>query len=114
MDYIIEGGASVADEIFMGRFTKKLYDGLTQCAADPEVVGFKSIACYRTGLDITPNPDEHSMDKSLIMTLLKYEVTKTIRLADKVVNDVIVNMTLKIAGECGKPGTHLLLQRPFL
>lgn len=105
MDNIIEGGASVAGSMLMGRFTHKLHESLEQCAADPEVVGFKSIACYRTGLDINPSPDDHDMDKTLIMTLLKYEVTKSIRLADKSVNDVIVNMTLRVAGECGKPGT---------
>lgn len=113
MDNIVERDASVADAILMGRFTQMLHDGLKQCASDPEVVGFKSIACYRTGLDIDPNPDNLAMDKPLIMTLLKYEVTKTIRLADKAINDVIVNMTLQIAGECGKPGMDSMMHLIF-
>lgn len=104
MDQVIQSGIGVNGEGLIERFKRDLHGSLQQCALDPEVVGFKSIACYRTGLDISTNPDLNAMGKDIVITLLKYEVTKTLRLADKSINDVIVTMTLKIAGECGKPG----------
>ncbi|CAL1697878.1 unnamed protein product [Somion occarium] len=103
MDDIIRTGSAVDGPALVGRFKQHLHGALSQAATDPEVVGFKSIACYRAGLDIDPNPDLGALDRNLVMTLLRYEVTKTLRLSDKAINDVVVNMTLRVAGECGKP-----------
>lgn len=91
-------------------FRSELARALEKSSADPEVVGFKSIACYRTGLDIavmnTEDPQAHPqvIEQSITMIYLKYEATRTLRLADKVLNDYIVNKTMHIAAKCGKPG----------
>ncbi|KAI0712749.1 hypothetical protein C8T65DRAFT_708002 [Cerioporus squamosus] len=61
-------------------FVRKFNGFLKASAADPEVVGFKSIACYRTGLD------------RAIMTMLLH------------INNFIVNMTMRTSAEREKPG----------
>ena len=80
---------------------------LKASAADPEVVGFKSIACYRTGLDISTSQDPSTIERAIMTMLLVYVAKRDFRLADKPINDFIVNMTMRISGECGKPGTSL-------
>lgn len=88
---------------------KVFEDGLTAAfqasAADPEVAGFKSIACYRTGLDISLTRDVSAIERAMMTQLLVYVSKRSLRLADKTINDYVVNMTMRIAGECGKPGT---------
>lgn len=88
-------------------FSGKLNHTLADLAADPEVVAFKSIACYRTGLDISVTQDSHAIEMSLVQICLHYAATKTLRLADRVLNDFIVCATLHIASACGKPGSVL-------
>ncbi|ODA76791.1 hypothetical protein RJ55_07306 [Drechmeria coniospora] len=48
-----DGDADEAFRTFARRFDSALADAL----ADPVVVGFKSVICYRTGLAIPPTPD---------------------------------------------------------
>lgn len=91
-------------------FRSELTRALQESGADPEVAGFKSIACYRTGLDIAVvpdlNDDDHftQVEQCVTMVYLKYEATRALRLADKALNDYIVNLTLQVAGNYGKPG----------
>lgn len=91
---------------FRAQFTR----ALEETAADSEVVGFKSIACYRTGLDVAVQQNDEqeeyfqAVEQCLTMVYLKYEATRTLRLADKALNDYIVNKTLRAASQCGKPG----------
>ena len=42
-----------ADDVF-GAFRDAFGIAVQQAIDDPEVVGFKSVICYRTGLDIAP------------------------------------------------------------
>lgn len=91
--------------VLFSDFSDQLKASLTNSARDPEVVAFKSIACYRTGLDIATRHDTNELERVLIGITLRFEMTKTIRLADKVFNDFVVCTTLRIAGENGKPGT---------
>ena len=86
------------------KFTKDLTQSLQASAADPEVAGFKSIVCYRTGLDISTNPDTTAIERLVIGLILVYMSKGVLRLAEKALNDYIVNVTMKVAGECGKPG----------
>ncbi|KAI0072172.1 hypothetical protein K474DRAFT_441712 [Panus rudis PR-1116 ss-1] len=102
MESIIGSGA-VDPSHFMHTFKNQFIAVLRQSAADPEVAGFKSIACYRTGLDISPMPSVNELEKGLTMILLRYEATRTLRLADKVINDYVVHLTLQTAGEFQKP-----------
>lgn len=85
-------------------FVDSLHTTLQAYGNDPEVVGFKSIACYRTGLDIQVMQEGHKIEQCLTMVMLRYEVTKTMRLADKHLNDYVVNVALHVSSECGKPG----------
>ncbi|KAH9915319.1 amidohydrolase-domain-containing protein [Fomitopsis serialis] len=84
-------------------FEAKLTAQLKSSAADPEVVGFKSVACYRTGLDISVNQDFANLEVGVVQLALRYETTRTMRLSEKAVNDYVVTAALRIAGECGKP-----------
>ncbi|PSR73001.1 hypothetical protein PHLCEN_2v11105 [Hermanssonia centrifuga] len=87
---------------FLASFSR----ALEESAADPEVVGFKSIACYRTGLNVVPDvndEDGNRVEQCVTVVMLRYEVTRTLRLADKALNDYIVNSTMRVAGKCGKP-----------
>lgn len=92
----------------MGDFVEKFKAYLADAARDPEVVGYKSIVCYRTGLDVAVKHDSNELERILIGITLRYEMTKTLRLAEKALNDYVVCATLRVAGECGKPGTFLL------
>ncbi|OBZ74438.1 Protein fluG [Grifola frondosa] len=93
----------VDPKTILSTFTARLTSELTACVMDTEVAGFKSIACYRTGLDIVVQLDTPGLERSLVPIILRYETTKTLRIADKIMNDFIVNTTLRIAGEGGKP-----------
>ncbi|KAK7030689.1 CBM1 domain-containing protein [Favolaschia claudopus] len=84
-------------------FNSSFKASVTDSANDGHVAGFKSIACYRTGLDVSTADSMESIMKSLEDVLTMYRETGTLRLAHKVFNDHIVRMTLEISGECGKP-----------
>ncbi|KAJ7760482.1 amidohydrolase-domain-containing protein [Mycena metata] len=77
---------------------------LNENANDENVVGFKSIACYRTGLDIAPAAESETSILACLKDVLQtYQTTGKLRLAHKSLNDSIVRMALTISGECGKP-----------
>ncbi|THH29290.1 hypothetical protein EUX98_g4877 [Antrodiella citrinella] len=84
-------------------FIDRLTEAIQEAANNPEVVGFKSIACYRTGLDIAVTSHREEIERSIMGIVLRYATTKKLRLADKPINDMIVLTTLRIAGQCGKP-----------
>ena len=95
---------------YCGMFIDRLTAAIQAAANDPEVVGFKSIVCYRTGLDVSPNVYADDTERTLMMVVLRYEMTKKLRLADKPLNDMIVVTTLRIAAQCGKPGMLIQLR----
>ena len=98
--------SNVSPGPLLEQFENEFWAALTACAADPEVVGFKSVACYRTGLDVAPVPEKISVLERSVMTLtLVYAARRNLRLADKALNDYVVNKTMRISAECGKPGT---------
>lgn len=82
-------------------------------AIDPEVVAFKSIACYRTGLDISTFDRNTTQEVEKAFNLVMQDYQKTgngkIRLAHKAFNDHFVRITMTIAGKHDKPGGLLLL-----
>lgn len=90
-------------------FAPKLVAELSACAADPEVVAFKSVACYRTGLDISVTQEFPDLEVGIVQLALRYETTRVMRLSEKAVNDFVVISALRIAGEHGKPGMGLRL-----
>ncbi|KAI0651348.1 amidohydrolase-domain-containing protein [Trametes meyenii] len=87
-------------------FVPSLEAALRAAAADNEVVGFKSIACYRTGLDVAVMSSLDSdvpLEQLLTRLSLIYMSSGTLRLQDKKFNDYVVNLAMRIAGEAGKP-----------
>lgn len=102
LDAQIHSG-SLTPMTMLQTFTAKLTSDLEAAARDPLVAGYKSIACYRTGLDITLTQDPAALEMAMTAIALQYSTAKTLRLADKALNDLVVNLALRIAGECGKP-----------
>lgn len=102
-------------------FFDQLNTSLTNSCLDPDVVAFKSIACYRGGLNIRtrsvlgissaefPTDDNHlylheTMVQSLLQVLRQLKEEGRIRLAHGVINEWIVHWALRVAGEYGIPG----------
>jgi len=87
--------------IFLQSFLKSLMDS----ARDPDVVGFKSVICYRTGLDISVTMREKldSRAEAFLDYITNGKTTGNWRLASKPLNDMVTNLAVQISGECGKP-----------
>jgi hypothetical protein len=83
------------------KFTELFLRSLVQCAKDPDVVGFKSVVCYRTGLDIsfTAKDKMESKSESFIEYLTNANKTGSFRLEKKTLNDMICNLALHVSGE---------------
>ncbi|KAJ5594339.1 uncharacterized protein N7459_000547 [Penicillium hispanicum] len=78
-------------------FRQQFLDALGRAMDDPEVVGFKSVICYRTGLDIDPHSsDESLLTASLHRTLDSGTRKSGYRVEDKPLNDWLVQQTLKL------------------
>ena len=74
-------------------------------------MGFKSVIAYRTGLNITVNPDGTSgVERSVLAAVSSWNGqdegsrSGALRLADKALNDFVVCTALSIATEFRKPG----------
>lgn len=90
----------------------ELSEKLKQSAEDVNVVGFKSVVCYRSGMAVSLGIDgiaslEEQHDE-LFMAFSRvfqaHQGLTNIRLQEKALNDYVVRMTLRIAGMYGKPG----------
>jgi predicted TIM-barrel fold metal-dependent hydrolase len=68
-----------------------------------EVVGFKSIVAYRTGLDVAFTPDEDAASSAFVPLRRQVERGEPMRLAAKPLNDWIVRETLDQAACSGRP-----------
>ncbi|KAI5994356.1 hypothetical protein EDD15DRAFT_2259946 [Pisolithus albus] len=84
--------------------TVNFEERIVTCANDDDVVGFKSIACYRTGLDILPSGADEDVEKSLLEAWTEYDTTDKFRLKHKALNDYLVRIVLRVAGQYKKPG----------
>jgi hypothetical protein len=82
---------------------------LVASAEDPNVAGFKSVVCYRTGLDVSAVPDPSAEAAALDTGRARFfpSMGVPLRVADKPLNDLVVRMTLEVAAEYSKPGTSL-------
>lgn len=87
------------------QFTQSYLRVLVDSAKRPEVVGFKSVICYRTGLDIAVTTKEKldSRTDSFVAYLENGNKTGNWRLASKPLNDMITNLAIHVAGEVGIP-----------
>lgn len=79
---------------------------LTARARDPNVVAFKSIICYRTGLNLEMNLERcaDGVASYIVSLRKKFDETGTVRIAHAGLNSLIVHTALLIAGRFNKPG----------
>ncbi|CAG8448898.1 10008_t:CDS:10 [Ambispora leptoticha] len=96
------------EDIDLSRFGSLLREKLIELAKDDNVVAFKSIAAYRTGLNINAHKEENpKIEDALIEILQKSRSNKSqlqpVRIDEKVVIDFIVNIGIKIASDFKKP-----------
>lgn len=90
--------------IFLKKFSEKLRDRLEANAKDSNVAGFKSVVCYRTGLEVSTVPNRSMEASALFDTFSQSRSNVPLRLANKPLNDLVVRTTLEIAAEYNKPG----------
>lgn len=88
----------------LNNFTTGIRAALVAHAQDPHVAGFKSIVCYRTGLDVSMYSSQAGLKFSLLDVFKMLQAGNKIRLAHKDLNDLVVRTTLEVAGEYQKPG----------
>ncbi|KAL2867043.1 extracellular developmental signal biosynthesis protein FluG [Aspergillus lucknowensis] len=70
---------------------------ISEAIADPAVVGFKSVICYRTGLDVQPTDDGDAQRllQSFARTISQ-ATGSTPRVEDKPLNDWLIRQTLDL------------------
>ena len=90
-------------------FRSALHTTLRDLARRPVVVGFKSVVCYRTGLNVSLNcGDSSSIEEAIITAVSSWKEnaggSAVLRLANKSLNDFVVCIALSIAAEFNKPG----------
>ncbi|KJA22191.1 hypothetical protein HYPSUDRAFT_41369 [Hypholoma sublateritium FD-334 SS-4] len=98
--------ASSADDDFdlLSKFEVLFKKKLSNLADSSDVVGFKSIVCYRTGLDVSLSSAEKEKEDAIEELWKSYHSNDgRIRLAHKVLNDEVVRIALTVAGEKGIP-----------
>ncbi|KAJ5162208.1 hypothetical protein N7492_007600 [Penicillium capsulatum] len=84
-------------ESVWSQFRQQFLDVLSSAMDDANVVGFKSVICYRTGLDVDPHSgDEALLTASLHRTLDSGTRSTGYRVEDKPLNDWLVQQTLKL------------------
>jgi hypothetical protein len=89
--------------MLLTRFSEELRARLVASAKDPNVAGFKSVVCYRTGLDVSAVPDHAAESAALFNAYKHFQPNVPPRLADKPLNDLVVRTTLEVAAEHNKP-----------
>lgn len=87
-----------------GIFEKVLADfdaAIRDAIADPEVVGFKSVICYRTGLDVPATPDVAAAKASFeqIVASGKPEDELPVRVQHPGLNDLILHRAAELISE---------------
>ena len=87
------------------KFLQLYLKNLVEAARDPEVVAFKSVICYRTGLDIEITMKERLDSRAEVFLdyIREGKRTGNWRLASKPLNDMVTNIACQIGGEYGKP-----------
>ncbi|OKL63189.1 Protein fluG [Talaromyces atroroseus] len=77
-------------------FLSEFHKHIEQYLMEPNVVAFKSVICYRTGLDIKVNSSEAAFKESFQRLL---RIGAPFRISDKSFNDLLVTTTLQIIEE---------------
>ncbi|KAG1744379.1 amidohydrolase 2 [Suillus lakei] len=91
-------------DILCDTFLKEFTTYMDEAAVDDHVVGYKSIACYRTGLDVDPEPcSADELHQCLVSVSEQFKETGSIRFEHKALIDHLVKIVLDIASKCRKP-----------
>jgi hypothetical protein len=102
----VKTGKSLEAGSLLDMFRKSLVETLENDAANTDVVGFKSIVCYRTGLDVALSNSAEEQEQALLEIFGEYAKTGSLRLNHKPLNDEVVRITLTVAGNHNKPGNE--------
>ncbi|KAG9288294.1 hypothetical protein G9A89_021325 [Geosiphon pyriformis] len=105
-DIVLNLGQNPPRENLLQKFEDTLKEQLIVLAKSNEVVAFKSVAAYRTGLSIEIQVDRDQVSRSLMELSSKsesFQNSQPLRINDKALIDFIVNLGIKIAKEYGKP-----------
>jgi hypothetical protein len=88
----------------LNRFSAVLRAHLVERAKDPDVAGFKSVVCYRTGLDVSIVSESAAEIEALRSVSGRFSLDVPLRLEDKPLNDLVVRTVVEVAAEHNKPG----------
>lgn len=88
------------DDVF-DKVLAEFDEAILESISDPEVVGFKSVICYRTGLDIAPVVDWTLAKESFneLVSKLRAEPGESARLQHAGLNDLIVHRAAGLISE---------------
>jgi hypothetical protein len=104
---MVERALDVIDDLdhLLDQFNVLLSQILEEAAATDDVAGFKSIACYRTGLNVSLTGESDEIKESITQLYSMLRGSGRLRIAHKPLNDHVVRTTLHIAGKHKKPGS---------
>lgn len=94
-------------EELLTEFERQLRLKLTKSMIDSEVVGLKSIVCYRSGLNVSMMGSKEDTEAALRNVCKAFKASGKVRIAQKALNDEVVRIALEIAGKHGKPGENI-------
>lgn len=88
------------------QFTSKFRDHLEGVVSESngKVVGFKSIICYRTGLNVSLTDADETIASTLNDVFSMYRQSHLVRLQHKPLNDYVLRLALELCRDIGKPG----------
>jgi hypothetical protein len=100
--------SNTAERELFDRFTSAFQDHLRKLISEPNsrVVGFKSIICYRTGLDVSLSDPPGIVISAFRDVLFLHRQADSVRLQHKPLNDYILRLALEVCKETGKPSTY--------
>ncbi|KAL4897521.1 glutamine synthetase/guanido kinase [Aspergillus ambiguus] len=78
---------------------------LQQAIQDPAVVGFKSVICYRTGLDVQPDDEDVEVLVNAMREIYQEAESTRLRLQRKPLNDWVVRATLDMLKAAKRPAS---------
>ncbi|KAI0049722.1 hypothetical protein FA95DRAFT_1537733 [Auriscalpium vulgare] len=104
-DAALEEPVLALGDAIVHQFSQAFQGRMQAAARDEDVVAFKSVVCYRTGLSVNPRPPSRDVLWALLQVYSSWSADSAteIRIAEKALNDYIVCTTLAIAGDHNKP-----------
>ncbi|KAK0720724.1 hypothetical protein B0H67DRAFT_552847 [Lasiosphaeris hirsuta] len=98
-----DASTQTGDDVFDDAFSEWVqeFDAcITGAIEDPDVVAFKSVICYRTGLDILKAPDEDAARRAFGEIIANFALLDFERLQDVSLNDLVVHRTATLIRDC--------------